>query len=396
MSMGRRIALACACWPLAAISQEHAEPIDWHLNFRPRYEYVDRSSKSQDASAVTLRTLAGIAVRPTQSLVARIEIIDVTQLTDDFNDTQNGNISYPVVADPDNTHLNELNLEYLSGGLSALVGRHSVRLNRTRFIGAQDFRQTMQVFDGAAVDFKANDRLGLYGAYFDRVTSVTGTRRDDDVGVVRADWSWSSGNSLLLSAYWQDKANAPAVATDTSYRIENFRWDGDQNAVSGARLNYTVEYARQRPFSDGALKVRADYSRAGAGLIWPKAFVRIDYEALGSDDGSYGFQTPLANNHAYLGWADQFVVTPDEGVRDWWTTFGGSVGPLRLVVEHHQMRSDYGDIDFGYETDAGATWMLREGLFGRLQLADYRNGDDPLNPRADTTKLWLTVVWVAR
>jgi hypothetical protein len=201
MSMGRRIALACACWPLAAFSQEHAEPIDWHLNFRPRYEYVDRSSKSQDASAVTLRTLAGIAVRPTRSLVARIEIIDVTQLTDDFNDTQNGNISYPVVADPDNTHLNELNLEYLSGGLSALVGRHSVRLNRTRFIGAQDFRQTMQVFDGAAVDFNANDRLGLYGAYFDRVTSVTGTRRDDDVGVVRADWSWSSGNSLLLSAY---------------------------------------------------------------------------------------------------------------------------------------------------------------------------------------------------
>ena len=89
-------------------------------------------------------------------------------------------------------------------------------------------------------------------------------------------------------------------------------------------------------------------------------------------------------------------MTPEQGVRDWWTTFGGSVGAVRLVVEHHQMRSDYGDIDFGYETDAGATWMLREGLFGRLQLADYRNGDDPLNARANTTKLWLTVVWVVR
>lgn len=97
---------------MAAFSQEHAEPIDWRLNFRPRYEYVDQSSKSLDANAVTLRTLAGITVRPTQSLVGR---------------------------------------------------------------------------------------------------------------------------------------------------IENFRWDGDQNAVSGARLNYTVEYARQRPFSDGA----------------PKAFVRM-------------------------------------------------------------------------------------------------------------------------
>ena len=92
----------------------------------------------------------------------------------------------------------------------------------------------MQVFDGAEVDFKANSRLGLYGAYFDHVTSVTGTRRDDDVGIVRADWSWSSGNSLLLSAYWHDKANARSGATDTSYRIESFRWDGLQDAVSGS------------------------------------------------------------------------------------------------------------------------------------------------------------------
>ncbi len=252
----------------------------------------------------------------------------------------------------------------------------------------------MQVFDGAEVDFKANSRLGLYGAYFDHVTSVTGTRRDDDVGIVRADWSWSSGNSLLLSAYWHDKANARSGATDTSYRIESFRWDGLQDAVSGSRLNYTVEYAKQRPLSGGSQNVRSDYTRGGAGLIWPKAFVRIDYEILGSPDGIFGFRTPLANNHAYLGWADQFVVTPVEGVRDWWATFGGNVGPLRWVVEHHRLRSDYGDIDFGYETDAGAMWMLRTGLFGRLQVADYRNGDDPLNPRADTTKLWLTVIWV--
>ncbi len=117
-------------------SQEGTKPIDWHLNFRPRYEHVDQSSKSQDASALTLRTLAGITVRPTQSIVGRIEIIDVTQLTDDFNDTRNGNASYPVVADPANTDLNELSLEYLSGNISALVGRQSIRLNRTRFIGA--------------------------------------------------------------------------------------------------------------------------------------------------------------------------------------------------------------------------------------------------------------------
>jgi hypothetical protein len=303
------------------------------------------------------------------------------------------------VVDPRNTDLNELHLTFSDAAMIRL-GRQTMRLNRTRFIGAQDFRQTMQVFDGAIIDFplpvaSSAGNFSLYGAYFDRRTTVRAIDRDDDVGIIRADWSWSSGNSLLLSAYWHDK-QLPSRVPDTSYRIESIRWDGLHDIAWGAQLNYTLDYARQRPYANNQLNLEPYYARAGGGLIWPRGFVRMDYEVLASRDGIYAFQTPLANNHAYLGWSDLFVITPRQGVRDWWATVGGNIGPVALVVEHHQLQSDYSDIDFGYETDIGATWTLRKGLLGKLQFADYRNGDDPLNLRPNTTKVWFTVVWVVR
>lgn len=185
-------------------------------------------------------------------------------------------------------------------------------------------------------------------------------------------------------------------APDTSYRIESIRWDGLHDVASGARLNYTFDYAKQRPYSNNLLNLEPHYARAGGGLIWPRAFARLDYEVLASRDGVNAFQTPLAINHAYLGWSDLFVVTPPQGVRDWWATFGGNIGPVAVVVEHHQLQSDYADIDFGYETDVGVTWTLRRGLLGKLQFAGYPSGNDPFNLKPDTIKVWLTLIWTLR
>lgn len=66
------------------------------------------------------------------------------------------------------------------------------------------------------------------------------------------------------------------------------------------------------------------------------------------------------------------------------------------MVEHHRFRADFADIDFGYETDAGATWRVRKGLSARAELAAYRRGDDPLNTRPNTIKFWLALIWTVR
>jgi hypothetical protein len=399
MKTERLLLLTLVAWPTAGATQEDGGQLDWSLSFRPRYEFVDQDSFSNNANALTVRTLAGFTFRPGAPFSARVEFIDVSQFIDDFNDTKNGKVEYPPVADPKNTDVNELYLEY-SHAATIRAGRQAVRLNRTRFVGAQDFRQTMQVFDGAVIDFPLPfaSRFGnfsLYAAYFDRRTTVRAINRDEDVAIVRADWNWTNGNSVLLSAYWHDK-QAQSGAPDTSYRIESVRWDGLHDMAWGAQLNYTFDYAKQRPYANNQVNLEPHYARAGGGLIWPRAFVRMDYEVLASRDGVFAFQTPLANNHAYLGWSDLFVITPRQGIRDWWMTFGGNIGPAALVVEHHQLQSDYANIEFGYETDIGATWMLRKGLLGKLQFADYRSGDDPLNLRPNTTKVWFTVLWALR
>ncbi len=399
MKEERLLLLNLLVWPAPGLTQEDAAQSDWNLGFRPRYESVDQDPVPEHANALTLRTLAGFNYRPVDSLTARVEIIDVSQFVDDFSDTRNGKAAYPIVADPGNTDLNEAHLTY-AGAATIRAGRQKIRLNRTRFIGAQDFRQPMQVFDGAVIDFSrpvasSFGSISLFAAYFGRRTTVRAINGDDDVGLMRTDWTWSSGNSLLLSAYWHDKQVQPG-APDTSYRIESIRWDGMHDVAWGARLNYTFDYAKQRPYANNLLNLEPHYARAGGGLIWSRAFARLDYEVLASRDGVNAFQTPLANNHAYLGWSDLFVITPAQGVRDWWATFGGIVGPFALVVEHHQLRSDYAGIDFGYETNIGVTWSLRKGLLGKLQSADYRSGDDPPNVKPDTTKVRLTLVWTRR
>lgn len=319
MKPERLFPLILMTWSTLVLSQDHAGNFDWSLSFRPRFEFVDQTAFSSTANALTMRTLAGFELKPSALWGARVEFIDVSQFTDDFNDTRNGTVTYPTVADPGNTDLNELYVGY-SAYATLRAGRQAIRLNRTRFIGAQDFRQTMQVFDGVVIDFPIpavtlSGDFSLYGAYFDRRTTVRASSSDDDVGIVRADWTWSRGNSLLFSAYWHDK-QAQAAAAGTSCRIENIRWDGDHDAAFDARLNHTVEYAQQRSYANSEATRNARYARPGAGLIWPKAFARIDYEVLGSRDGIYGFQTPLANNHAYLGWSDLFGVTPPQGLQD--------------------------------------------------------------------------------
>ena len=43
---------------------------------------------------------------------------------------------------------------------------------------------------------------------------------------------------------------------------------------------------------------------------------------LGSDGGNYGVMTPLATLHAHNGFADRFLVTPDQGLEDLFVSLG--------------------------------------------------------------------------
>jgi Alginate export len=143
------------------------------LNLRPRYEYVDLETRPDRAKALTLRTLLGWETKAFHGFSLTAQAIDVSQLTDDFNDDPAKASTFPLVADPDNTDINQIFLDYT--GLTRTrvrLGKQSIKLDNVRFIGNVEFRQVMQVFNGIAVESKVLPNTEFYLAHLERVKNI--------------------------------------------------------------------------------------------------------------------------------------------------------------------------------------------------------------------------------
>src|SRR5262245_44577154 len=67
---------------------------------RLRLEVVEQDGFTEDAVAPTLRARLGFQTGTFLNLQLLVEGEGVVHLSDDFNDTVNGNVGYPVVTDP--------------------------------------------------------------------------------------------------------------------------------------------------------------------------------------------------------------------------------------------------------------------------------------------------------
>jgi hypothetical protein len=375
------------------------------LNLRPRYEYVEQANKPKDANAFTMRTLLGWRTKPWHGLSVTAEGINVTHFGEqDYNDlpSQAAASPYPTVADPDMTGINQLYLQYLGvPKTDAKVGWQSIKLDNVRFIGNVEFRQVMQVFDAVSVENKSIDKLTLYAAYFWRQRNISNQQISMDMPVFNARYTWKPGNDVVGYAYLQDqpRTGQSTGLSDNSNQIYGIRANGGYPLSEKLKLLYTAEYATQSDYADGDSRIDADYTHLGAGPQFGDWFVRFDYELLGSNDGLYGFQTPLGTNHLFQGWADQFLTTPRQGIEDTYLAAGGKLWGLSLYVELHKFASDVGGIDLGNELDIGLTYPMPflKGLTGKLEYADYNAGDpvpgDTLANKVDVRKFWATLIY---
>ncbi|HUF19856.1 MAG TPA: alginate export family protein [Burkholderiales bacterium] len=371
------------------------------LNLRPRYENVDQSQPGlQTGEAYTLRSLVGWKTGSWNTLSGTIELIDVGRLNDDYNDGQNGKAQYPVIADPDNTDINQLYLDW--NGLPSTnvrAGRQSIKLDNVRFVGNVEFRQVMQVFNGVTVENTSLPNTRLYAGYLGRLKTINTRQHQTDTVLLNARYALAPTGALTGYGYFQDQWNAiPAAGfsgpapTDTSNRILGLRADGAHPLNEPWKLLYTAEYAKQDDYAGGDPRIDAHYLRLGAGARRNDYALRIDREVLSSNDGLYAFQTPLGTNHLFQGWADQFLVTPRQGIRDTFVSGSAKIEKFQIVAEYHWLKSDIDGIDFGNEFDIGVTYPLMPKLLGRVEYADYRAGDAG-SGKVDTRKVWLTLMF---
>ncbi|MBK8545616.1 MAG: hypothetical protein IPL62_20060 [Caulobacteraceae bacterium] len=111
-------------------------------------------------------------------------------------------------------------------------------------------------------------------------------------------------------------------------------------------------------------------------------------------DGVRGFSTPLATLHAFQGWADVFLATPPDGVRDLYAGVSYSTRPwpaqqpVVFNVVAHDFTDDGGSADFGSELNASVRLSLNERVSLEAKAATFE-GEDPRF--ADRTKIWFAV-----
>lgn len=359
------------------------------LDMRLRYEQVDADvtnppANQDEAEGLTVRTRLGYrsAALHGFTVFGEFEDTHVVLGVDDYTPETAG---YATIADPRVTELNQSWIRYSGSdslkGFAATYGRQRIILDNARFVGNVGWRQDEQTFDASRLDYD-REAFALMAAYITKVNGITpGFDAFADTTLVNARWKQAPGGVLTAYGYFiEPEYTGDYDSTDTA----GLRYQGSV-ATDLAKLLLTLEYAEQRrdPAAGGS-RNDVEYRFAELGAVVSGVTVKVAQEVLGSDDGVYGFQTALATKHAFNGWADQFLVTPANGLEDTFVTVSGSLGGVALMARYHDFAANEGNADYGDEVDLSASRKFGAYTLG-LKYADY----DAETVSVDTQKFWL-------
>lgn len=364
------------------------------LDLRYRYEHVDQDGIADDANASTLRLRLNYSTGAWEGLSAFAEFDYVAEvLLDDFNNaagTSPARTRYPVVADPHGTDLNQLYLDYAaSGRLLVRAGRQRILLDNQRFVGGVGWRQNEQTYDGVLFKWAATDAVDVQYAWVGRVNRIFGDRsiagrHDGSTHLLNVGITLNNQWTLTPYGYLVDNDDAPALSTATfGARLAGSVPLGER------RLSLTAEAAQQRDTGSAPVDFSAAYVRLDAALaLTDHVRINIGYEILEGDANDTGeaFRTPLATLHAFQGWADQFLATPDAGIEDLFVGATINAGAWTFNGTWHDFTAESGGGDWGSELDVSASRKLGS-RYGLLLKAALFDAGSPAY--SDVTKAWL-------
>lgn len=389
------IAVNAAVAPVAVFAQESASITEalkagtTKLHLRARYEAVEEETL-EDAAATTLKTRLTFTSGTYQGFGLSLEMDDTTELgKDDYSDGVT-NRGTAVIADPEVTEVNQAYISYSNWSSTAKYGRQRILLDNQRFVGGVGWRQDEQTYDAFTVSSKPAEGVDLFAGYVTQVNRIFGEAIDHNHetwllnGKYTSDFGAASAYAYLIDI--KDLA-AVGLSSDTY----GFRWAGQ----AGESLRYTFEYATQSEAGDAPVEYSADYILAEVGgklpLSGASLELKVGYEVLGSDDGNKAFTTPLATLHAFQGWTDRFLATPDAGIEDTYVELSSKFGSYNVGLIYHTLAPDFGN-GGDYGSEWGAVMGTQVGPVGlTLKYADYsadrEAGNAPFS--RDTNKLWL-------
>ncbi len=385
----------------SAVAGEEASQSTFFKDVKPifdvrfRYEGVEQEGFDEDATALTYRIRGGFEAGIAKDTKVLFDFEHVEAVIGEFNSTINQRTNFPVVADPEVTELNRLQIQNTSLSDTVItLGRQRIKQDDDRFVGNVGWRQNEQTFDALRVVNKSIENLTLDVTYVDQVNRIFG----DDSPMGR----WDSNSVLANVAYKVPVKGAKVTLGAYGYFLD---FEEDAPTASSQTLGVSAKaqkgpiaacarYAHQSDYGDQPISYEASYWMLEGQYKKGPVGLTAGIETLGSDEGAASFQTPLATLHKFNGFSDLFLRTPDTGLQDIYGTASfakKSVGPVDLVkawVTYHDFSADEGDAEYGSEVDAGLVIAKGQKKF-LVKYADYQ-ADDFLG---DRQKLWIEAGW---
>jgi hypothetical protein len=392
----------------------HGKP---DLFLRYRFELVDDASpRLKKAYASTLRTALGYNTGDFYNFSAYVQLEDVRVVGQQLynNGGENGIRDRAVVVDPQGSEINQAYIRY--GGVPRTVlayGRQEITHREApfhRFIGNILFRQNWQTFDAFRATTLALPQTTIDYAYVWNVNRIFG---EDNKLPDLSDFPMHSHllnvqygglpivGKLEAYAYLLDFATVTAARFSTA--TYGLRLQDNRAIGAKTKLLYAAEYAKQRDYAENANDISVNYfageigaSQAVGGAI-ESVSAKLSYEFLGGKGGVKAFQTPLGTNHAFQGTADRFLVTPGDGIKDWFVTFGLKIAGATANIVYHDFTSDHDSYAYGSEWDFLLQKPFAKNFLCGIEYAVYkakRNSSNVARNSAsgqafDLSKLWL-------
>ena len=362
------------------------------VNVRARYEHVDQDNISDSADAVTARLRFNYRTGQWNGLTGFVEYDYVFHILNDFNSgggTSPDKGNFPVVADPKGADLNQLYLDYsFTEDSKARFGRQRILLDNQRFVGGVGWRQNEQTYDALTFTSQAISKTNLSYSYIGNVRRIFGDKvtagsNNVDTHLLNAKIALNDDWSVTPYYYRIDNKDVASFSTATV----GARVLGDI-AVGEAKIALVAELATQSDIANNPVSYDADYAHLSG--IWSMdngLSLGIAYETLGGNILSGGaFRTPLATLHAFQGWADRFLSTPDLGIDDIFATVKFKAGKWNLTGIYHDFSSETASVDYGTELDVSAGTKLSDN-YGVLFKGAFFSSDSASYP--DTDKFWI-------
>ena len=377
------------------------------LELRLGYEYDNLAGNGRaPANGLNLRTRLGYRTGDFHGASAYLQFHNLSNLVEEYSFTRagrvHGDLGHDVIADPDGSRIQQAYLDVAAlPGTTARLGRQEIILDDARLIGNVDWRQNGQSFDAVAVSNRSLPDLTLYGAFINKVNTITlDTLPLDSLVLLHGDYTGIPGQKMTAFCYLLDtKVEAPTARDSATF--------GTRFVGRLSRLAYAFDYARQQDYREGEGH-RGNMFDAFLGSGFGGIEAGAGYSYISGRSGSRRpFDTLFSTAHKFNGWADEFLATNggtlNDGLQDMYLQAGTKIVGNKLLVVYHYFDTTennsatdpHFDKPYGDEFDVLLSRKFSKHVSALLKYAYYdawsASAHGIRNPTADKQVFWTRV-----